>query len=136
MISSHHFNSWFECGEKCLDNEDCVSFSHRTTSSDDINCIIASESDEIVIKNPHEVDTWTTYELRESISVSTCTAVFNLKINPTDWVHMHPRSRPKNRRSYTNPVQTYKGLFTRYDWSHAILILAYENYCTNPLQFV
>ena len=84
VISSHHVNSWFECSEKCLDNEDCVSFSHRTTSSDDINCRIASESDEIVIKNPHEVDTWTTYELRESISVSNCTAVFNMRINSTD----------------------------------------------------
>ena len=102
VISSHHVDSWFECGEKCLDNEDCVSFSHRTTSSDDINCIIASESDEIVIKNPHEVDTWTTYELRESISVSTCTAVFNLRINPTDRVHMHSQSGPEDCRSYRN----------------------------------
>ena len=85
MISSHHVNSWFECGKKCLDRrEDCVSFSHRTTSSDDINCRIASESDEIVIKNPHEVDTWTTYELREIISVSTCTAVLNMRIISTD----------------------------------------------------
>jgi hypothetical protein len=72
VISSHHVNSWFECSEKCLDSKDCVTFSHRTASNDNINCIIASESDEFVRKNPHEVDTWTTYEVREAELVSNC----------------------------------------------------------------
>ena len=70
VISTHHVDSWFECSDKCLESENCVSFSHRTTSSNDTNCITASELGEIVIKNHHEVDTWTTYEIQETGSVS------------------------------------------------------------------
>lgn len=77
MISSHRVNSWFECSEKCLDNEDCVTFSHRITSSDDINCKIASKLGEIVVYSPQEIDKWTTFEIRGDQSVSNCVVTQN-----------------------------------------------------------
>ena len=70
MISSHQVDSWFECSGKCLDSEDCVSLSYRTTSRDDINCMIASETGEIVVGNSNEVDSWTIYEMQETGLVS------------------------------------------------------------------
>ncbi|XP_028395050.1 sushi, von Willebrand factor type A, EGF and pentraxin domain-containing protein 1-like [Dendronephthya gigantea] len=64
IISSCHVDSWFECGQKCLDINGCVAFSHRTESRDDINCKIASEIDD-VMKNSDEIDTWTVYKILE-----------------------------------------------------------------------
>ena len=68
VISSHHVDSWFECSGKCLDSKNCVSLSHmhRTTSRDDINCIIASETGGIVVGNSNEVDSWTIYEIKKT----------------------------------------------------------------------
>ena len=78
VISSHHVNSWFECSEICLDNEDCVTFSHRITSSDDINCKVASESAEEVVCSPQHTDKWTTYEKAEPVSYNNCAILQNL----------------------------------------------------------
>ena len=72
VISRHHVGSWFECSGKCLDSEDCVSLSHRITSHDDTNCMIASETGEIVMGNSNEVDSWTIYEIQKTGSVSNC----------------------------------------------------------------
>ena len=76
VISNHRVNSWFECSEKCLDREDCVTFSHCTTSSNDINCKIASELGEIVVYSLDDSDTWITYERKDIQPVSNCFAVY------------------------------------------------------------
>ena len=70
MISSHRVSSWFECSEKCLENEDCNAFSYRISSSNDINCKIASDSSEVVTHSLHNIDEWTTYERRDTQPVS------------------------------------------------------------------
>ena len=78
VISNHHVNSWFECSEKCLDSENCVTFSHRITSSNDINCKIANESVEIVAYSLEEIDSWTAYEIRDAEPVSNSAIPQNL----------------------------------------------------------
>ena len=79
VISNHRVSCWFECSEKCLDSDDCVTFSHRTTSSNDINCKIASEMGEIVEYSLHDINTWITYE-RQEIQPVSITVYSNLTV--------------------------------------------------------
>ena len=69
VISSYSVNSWLECGGKCLENTECVTFSHldELHSVHHINCKIASTRSEFVIIGD---ETWTTYEIRSTGLVS------------------------------------------------------------------
>ena len=74
ILSTHLVTSWIECGNKCLENKDCVTFSHIDSQSYDINCKINEVPHEFVVKSQNDSDnddeeeekTWKTYKLIKS----------------------------------------------------------------------
>ena len=65
VISSHAVTSWFECGNKCLENQECIAFSHLDEHSDrGINCKLAKNTGDIVVVRGN--DAWTTYGIRSN----------------------------------------------------------------------
>lgn len=70
-MSSHRVESWLECGQMCLKEEDCVSFSHQSDESyDEINCQLSSQTQYAELIG-QDIEEWRTiYEVRDVESVS------------------------------------------------------------------
>ena len=68
LISSHSATSWFECGSKCLENQECIAFSHLDEhgriSSHRTNCKLAKNILNVVVVNGEGA--WTTYRIRST----------------------------------------------------------------------
>lgn len=68
VISSHSGTSWLECGSKCLENQECVAFSHLDENSQSsgyrINCKLAKNTRDFVIVSGDSA--WTTYGIRST----------------------------------------------------------------------
>ncbi len=55
VISNYIVTSSIECGHKCLENEDCDTFSHRTaTQGSDVNCKTSGDTSELMVKNQND----------------------------------------------------------------------------------
>ncbi|CAB3991322.1 sushi, von Willebrand factor type A, EGF and pentraxin domain-containing 1 [Paramuricea clavata] len=66
VISNYIVTSCIECGHKCLECADCVTFSHLAERSHDINCKVNGHTSELMVKGGHGDDeTWTSYKTIE-----------------------------------------------------------------------
>jgi hypothetical protein len=69
IISSYIVTSLVECGHKCLECKDCVTFSHRITQNYGINCKVSGPTSELIVKNQlGDDEIWTTYRIIEPVS--------------------------------------------------------------------